>query len=83
MFDPSPELPDHISLHLVRIASRAKKILLYNGMATLGDVRSASDERLMTLSGNGPKAVKMLRSGIGRRILAAQRGGAVGNQASL
>jgi DNA-directed RNA polymerase alpha subunit len=46
-YDPDPNLPDDVSIDLVRFPHRIKWALVAAGLKTVGDVRGTSDSTLL------------------------------------
>ncbi len=64
MFDPVPDLPDDMLIEIVRIPTRIRNALVYAGLRTIGEVRAASDDELLSIPDFGPGSIKWLRQRI-------------------
>jgi DNA-directed RNA polymerase alpha subunit len=49
MLNPNPELPDNIQIDRVQLPTRIRNALNAAGLRTVGEVREASDEGLLSL----------------------------------
>jgi DNA-directed RNA polymerase alpha subunit len=67
LIDPTPELPDDTPTDRIRFSTRIRKVLATEGLETVGEIREASDEMLMTLPDLGRGSVAYLRETLGRR----------------
>jgi DNA-directed RNA polymerase alpha subunit len=56
-----PELPDDAPIGDVELSPRIRKILAAWGLKTVGEVREASDETLLSLPHMGARSVAYLR----------------------
>lgn len=65
MLQPSPELSDDTPLDKVRLSSRIRKALSAAGWKTVGEVREASDETLLSLPDLGKGSVSQIRQTLG------------------
>jgi hypothetical protein len=65
MLDPTPELPDDTLVSRVQFPSRIQNVLAGAGLRTVGEVREASNEMLLSLPDLGPGSVKHLRETLG------------------
>jgi DNA-directed RNA polymerase alpha subunit len=65
MLDPTPELPDDTLLSRVDFPTRIQNVLSAAGLRTVGEVREASDEMLMSLPDLGKVSVDHLRKSLG------------------
>lgn len=63
--DPTPELPDKMSIREVRFPTQIRDALLAAGLKTVGQVRTISDEALLALPDFGTASVKHLRDTLG------------------
>jgi DNA-directed RNA polymerase alpha subunit len=63
--DPTPELPDDTPTREVRFPTRIKNALFAAGLKTVGEVREASDEMLLSLPDLGQGSVAHLRETLG------------------
>jgi DNA-directed RNA polymerase alpha subunit len=59
--DPKPELPDDTPIDRIRFPTRIRNVLAATGLTTVGEVREASDEMLLSLPDLGQGSVKHLR----------------------
>ena len=66
-YDPDPNLPDSVSIDLIRLRPSIKRTLLAAGFKTVGDVRKASDEVLLSIQKLGKGSLTRLRNALGRR----------------
>ena len=62
---PTSELPDDTPLEHVRFSTRIRKALEFGGLKTVGDVRTASDEALLSFRNLGHGSVQHLRETLG------------------
>jgi DNA-directed RNA polymerase alpha subunit len=53
MIDPSPELPDDMSIANVELPSKVKQALTAAGLRTVGDVREAPDTKILRIQNLG------------------------------
>ena len=65
MFYPAPELPDGTLILNVRFSTRIRKALNAGGMKTIGEIREASDAKLLSLPDFGKESVAYLRQTLG------------------
>ncbi|WP_458196125.1 DNA-directed RNA polymerase subunit alpha C-terminal domain-containing protein [Bradyrhizobium sp. UFLA05-153] len=65
MPEPTRGLPDDFPLTALRLPTRIRNVLAFQGFKTVGDVRSASDKALLSLPDLGPKSVAQLRANLG------------------
>ena len=65
MFYPAPELPDGTPILNVRFSTRIRKALNAGGMKTIGEIREASDAKLLSLPDFGKESVAYLRQTLG------------------
>jgi DNA-directed RNA polymerase alpha subunit len=65
MLYPTPELPDVTLIANVRFSTRVRNALNAAGMKTIGEVREASDEVLLSLPDFGKSSVAHLRQTLG------------------
>ena len=65
MLDPTPELPDDTLISLVEFPTRILNVLAAAGLKTVGEVREASDEMLVSLPNLGARSVAHLRETLG------------------
>ena len=63
--EPTPDLPDNISLREVRFPTRMKKALFAAGSKTVGKVREISDDALLSLPDFEDISVSYLRDTLG------------------
>ena len=61
MFYPAPELPDGTLILNVRFSTRIRKALNAGGMNTIGEIREASNAKLLSLPDFGKQSVAYLR----------------------
>ena len=73
LVDPRPELPDNTQIDRIRFPTRIRNVLAAAGLKTVGEVREASDEMLLSLPDLGQGSVKHLRETLGRRSSAGVR----------
>jgi DNA-directed RNA polymerase alpha subunit len=62
---PCPELPDNISIEQIDLPSRIERVLLMEGLRTVGEVREASDDTLLSFQDFGPGSLSYIRSRFG------------------
>jgi DNA-directed RNA polymerase alpha subunit len=62
---PTPELPDDTPLDNVEFPTRIRNVLAHAGLKTIGEVREASDELLVSLPNLGARSVAHLRETLG------------------
>ena len=65
MFYPASELPDDTLILNVRFSTRIRKALNAEGMKTIGEIREASDAKLLSLPNFGKESVAYLRQALG------------------
>jgi DNA-directed RNA polymerase alpha subunit len=65
MLDPTPELPDNTLVSHVQFPTRVLNALTAAGLRTIGEVRAASDEMLLSLPDIGQGSVEHLRKTLG------------------
>jgi Bacterial RNA polymerase, alpha chain C terminal domain len=65
MLYPAPELPDDTLIGKVRFSTRIRNALNAAGMKTIGEVREASDEVLLSLPDFGKGSIAHLRQTLG------------------
>jgi hypothetical protein len=65
MLDPTPELPDNTLVSQVEFPARILKALTAAGLRTVGEVREASDDMLLSLPDLGHGSVTHLRETLG------------------
>jgi Bacterial RNA polymerase, alpha chain C terminal domain len=65
MLYPAPELPDDTLIGKVRFSTRIRNALNAAGMKTIGEVREASDEVLLSLPDFGRGSIAHLRQTLG------------------
>jgi hypothetical protein len=66
LLDPTPELPDDTLIEDVRFATRIRNALHAARLKTVGEVREASDEMLLSLQDDlGQGSVAHLRETLG------------------
>ncbi len=65
MLDPIPELPDNMPISEVDLPARIRNVLADAGLKTVGEVREASDELLLSLDDIGKISVTLLRETLG------------------
>lgn len=65
MHDPTPELPDETRISQVDFPTRILNALAAAGLGTVGEVREAPDEMLLSLPDLGPGSVSHLRETLG------------------
>jgi len=63
--EPTPELPDDMPLDDVELPTRIRNVLADAGLKTIGEVREASDEMLVSLPNLGARSVAHLRETLG------------------
>jgi DNA-directed RNA polymerase alpha subunit len=63
--EPTPELPDNISIREVQFPTRIKDALFAAGLKTVAEVREISDEALLRLPDFGKASVAHLRETLG------------------
>jgi DNA-directed RNA polymerase alpha subunit len=65
MLDPTAELPDDTLVSRVQFPTRILNVLAAAGLRTVGEVREASDEMLLSLPDLGQRSVEHLRKTLG------------------
>ena len=65
MLYPAPELPDDTLIGKVRFSTRIRNAFNAAGMKTIGEVREASDEVLLSLPDFGKNSITHLRQTLG------------------
>ena len=65
LIDPSPELPDDTLVSRVQFSTRIQNVLSAAGLRTVGEVRRASDDMLLSLPDLGQGSVIHLRNTLG------------------
>jgi hypothetical protein len=65
MLYPAPDLPDGTLIQNVRFSTSIRKALNAEDMKTIGEIREASDARLLSLPGLGKGSVAHLRRTLG------------------
>ena len=65
MLYPAPELPDGTLILNVRFSTRIRKALNAEGMKTIGEIREASDAKLLSLADFRKESVAYLRQTLG------------------
>jgi hypothetical protein len=65
MLDPAPELPDDTLVSQVQFPTPILNALAAAGLRTVGKVREAPDEMLLSLPDLGPGSVSHLREMLG------------------
>ena len=65
MHDPTPDLPDETLISQVQFPTRILNVLAAAGLKTVGEVREASDEMLLSLPDLGRGSVSHLRETLG------------------
>src|SRR5882757_5507637 len=65
MLYPAPELPDDTLIEQVRFSTRIRNALNAAGLKTIGEVREASDEVLLSLPDFGKSSIAHLRQTLG------------------
>jgi DNA-directed RNA polymerase alpha subunit len=63
--EPTPELPDNMSIREVRFPPRIKNALFGAGLKTVGEVREMPDETLLSFPDFGKASVTHLRETLG------------------
>lgn len=75
MLYPAPELPDDTPLDKVKFSTRIRKAISAAGWRTVGEIREASDETLLSLQDLGKGSVSHLRETLGLRSTDGVRAG--------
>jgi hypothetical protein len=65
MIDPSPELPDDVSVANVVLPPEVQQALSAAGLRTVGDVREAPDTKILQIRGLGGTWLALLRKTLG------------------
>jgi DNA-directed RNA polymerase alpha subunit len=65
MLNPTPELPDETLISLIDFPARIRNVLTAAGLKTVGEVREASDDMLLSLPDLGVRSVSHLRHTLG------------------
>jgi DNA-directed RNA polymerase alpha subunit len=65
MLDPTSELPNDTLISRVQFPTRIQNVLSGAGLRTVGEVREASDEMLVSLPDLGRGSVRQLRQTLG------------------
>jgi DNA-directed RNA polymerase alpha subunit len=65
MLNPTPELPDNTLISQIQLSTRILNALKAAGLSTVGEVREASDDMLMSLPDLGLGSVRHLRQMLG------------------
>ena len=65
MIDPSPELPDDVSIASVELPAKVQKALVAAGMTTVGQIREAPDKDILRISDLGQSSLALLRKTLG------------------
>jgi DNA-directed RNA polymerase alpha subunit len=65
MLDPTPELPDNTPITDVEFPARIRNMLAAAGLKTVGEVREAPDEVLLSFQDIGKASVTLLRETLG------------------
>lgn len=65
MLYPAPELPDDTPIDKVQFSSRIRNAISAAGWKTVGEIREASDETLLSLQDLGKGSVPYLRETLG------------------
>ena len=65
LIDPALNLPDDTPIDRVRLPTRIHNVLAAAGLKTVGEVREASDETLLSFQNFGPDSVAHLRKTLG------------------
>jgi DNA-directed RNA polymerase alpha subunit len=68
LIDPKPELPDDTPIDHIRLPTRIRNVLAASGLKTVGEVREAADETLLSFQDLGHGSIKHLRMTLGPRI---------------
>jgi DNA-directed RNA polymerase alpha subunit len=63
--EPTPGLPDNMSIREVRFPAQIRDALFAAGLKTVGQVRTISDEALLALPDFGTASVANLRETLG------------------
>jgi hypothetical protein len=65
MIDPSPELPDDMSIANVELPPKVQQALIAAGLRTVGDVREAPDTKILEIQDLGESSLAVLRKTLG------------------
>jgi DNA-directed RNA polymerase alpha subunit len=65
MIDPSPELPDDMSIANVELPPKVREALTAAGLRTVGDVREAPDAKILRILNLGENWLALLRKILG------------------
>jgi hypothetical protein len=65
MIDPSPELPDDMSIANVELPPKLQQALAAAGLRTVGDVREAPDAKILGIQDLGESSLALLRKTLG------------------
>jgi hypothetical protein len=65
MIDPSPELPDDMSIANVELPPKVREALTAAGLRTVGDVREAPDAKILRILDLGENWLALLRKILG------------------
>jgi hypothetical protein len=65
MIDPSPEVADDMSIANVELPPKLKQALTAAGLRTVGDVREASDRKILRIPDLGESWLALLRKTLG------------------
>jgi DNA-directed RNA polymerase alpha subunit len=63
--EPTPELPDDIPIGEVQFPARIQNVLLAEGFSTVGQVREASDDALLSCQNFGKGSLSYVRQQLG------------------
>ena len=80
LLNPTPNLPDDTPIDRIRFPTRIRNVLAAEQLKTVGEVREASDETLMTLPDLGRGSIAYLRKNGWDAIL--RRRHAIGGRAA-
>ena len=65
MIDPSPELPDDVPIAVVELPPKVREALNTAGLRTAGDVREATDAKILRIPDLGQSSLALLRKTLG------------------
>jgi DNA-directed RNA polymerase alpha subunit len=65
MIDPSPELPDDMSIANVELPFKVQQALTAAGLTTVGDVREVPDTKILQIQDLGASSLALLRKTLG------------------
>lgn len=82
MIDPSPELPDGMSIAIVELPPKVQQALTAAGLRTVGDVREAPDTKIRQIQDLGESSPALLRKTLGLASSLGVRCDAAPTQAS-